>query len=111
MHTRSKLAETIYLTLPWILWPIAFLILRDEFIQGMVVATGIIGVYTLITYDVRDLFTLDSKTLSLSLAYTVILYGLFWAGNKLVTAIGLGHRVIQVYEMIGRNTLLALPLA
>ncbi len=109
MTSRAALAS--YAAAPWILWPLSFVLLREHFIWAMTASTGILGAATLLMLGASEKLRPRPRWIPAAAAYTAILYLAFAAGNLLAEALGLGGGVEEVYRMVGRDPLLAAPLA
>ncbi len=106
----GRAALTIYVAAPWILWPLSFVVFRDHFIWAMAASTGLIGMATLLLGVAENLGPRRRWPLA-AVAYTALLYTAFAAGNLLAEALGMGQGVEEVYRMVGRDPILAAPLA
>ena len=91
----------IYILLPFILWPIAFIILRDIFLISMAISTGLIGILSITLY--RDRISLGGLRglLIIGPPGSIILYFIFYIGDILADILYLSGYIDEVYVMVG----------
>jgi hypothetical protein len=100
-----------YVLLPWILWPLVFVVFREHFLAAMVAATGVLGLATATIGPRVRLGGVGVREAVCSVAYAALLYALFVAGGLLSKMLGFWGGVAAVYEMVGRGLYLVPALA
>lgn len=101
-----------YILLPYILWPITFVILNKFFWVLMPISTGILGVSTLLLY--RDMLWMGElgKGILSGLIGATILYIIFFLGDIASKYLGLSVYIDSVYGMIrGSPTTILLSIS
>ncbi|ABM81163.1 type II CAAX prenyl endopeptidase Rce1 family protein [Hyperthermus butylicus] len=111
LTTYRRVWMVVYVFLPWILWPLAFVVFREHFLIAMVAATGVLGLATATIGPGVRLGGIGVREAVCSVAYAVLLYALFVAGGVLSKLLGLWEGVAAVYGMVGRGLHLVPALA
>lgn len=100
---KVRLLDILYLGLPLVLWPLSFVVLRNEFIYALAASTAILAALTLLLYRKNVKWTRGSSKLAVlafGAASALVLYLIFVAGGMLTSALGLSSYVSSVYSSI-----------
>lgn len=89
-----------YVYSPVALWPLVFIVFRDSFVYAMLIVTTVLGLSSVALYGRRIPLGLGYKDLAHGLAAAALLYLLFYVGDALLEAVGLGRSVTYVYRLI-----------
>ncbi len=92
--------DMLYVGLPFILWIINFIILKEYFLLLMMFSTTFLGILTIILY--RDYIMLETgwRNIFIGFIIAIILYFIFLAGDFLTGVLGIHMYVEQVYHLI-----------
>jgi len=108
-----RIIHIFYIIIPFILWPISFLILKQYFIISMLISTTILGISTLLLCKEFIILKPNHKAFSYGFLGAFILYLIFVAGDVSSEYLGLGIYIDNVYVLIrnlGDKAILSLAL-
>ena len=92
--------KTLYFTLPFILWPLTFIVFKPYFMISMFFSTLLLSGVTLYFFREHIDWGEPSKSLISGIISAITLYLIFYTGNYIAGIIGLGNYVAEVYKMI-----------
>ncbi|MGI0100301.1 MAG: CPBP family intramembrane glutamic endopeptidase [Candidatus Micrarchaeaceae archaeon] len=99
-----KAKDLALMVLPAILWPISFIVLRSIFIYALLVSVFILAVLSIYFHRKNILWKKAKRSAWIAVAAgvvgAVLLYLVFYFGNTVVSALGAGGLVGNVYAMI-----------
>ncbi len=108
-----RIIHIFYIIIPFILWPISFLILKQYFIISMLISTTILGISTFLLCKEFIILKMNHKAFSYGFLGAFILYLIFVAGDVASEYLGLGIYIDNVYVLIrnlGDKAILSLAL-
>jgi|Deesub1362A_J573_1020465.scaffolds.fasta_scaffold00001_561 hypothetical protein len=96
----SRAGDITYIFLPFILWILTFVVLREYFLILMMVSTSILGFLTLLFYREKVFWGDAKKNIIIGASMAISLYFVFVVGDVATAVIGLHAYVEDVYSMI-----------
>ena len=96
----SRTRDIIYIILPFILWIITFVVLREFFLILMTISTSILGILTLLFYREKIFWGSSMGDAIRGVMIAILLYFVFVMGDLFTEVIGLHNYVEDVYSMI-----------
>jgi len=89
-----------YFLLPYFLWLLTFILLKNIFLIAMFASTGILGILTLILYRDSLIFGDYKKGILYGVAAALALYIIFLGGDLITNSLNLSIYVDEVYSMV-----------
>jgi len=89
-----------YFLLPYFLWLLTFILLKNMFLIAMFASTGILGILTLISYRDLLIFGDYKKGILYGVAAALALYIIFLGGGFITNSLNLSIYVDEVYLMV-----------
>lgn len=99
----KNLLLIFYITLPFILWPLVFVVFKEFFWVLMPLATTILGIITLAFFKDNIILGGIQRSINYGISSAIALYLIFIAGDYTTRAIGIAKYVDIIYELINTS--------
>lgn len=90
----------LFILLPFALWPLTFIVLSQFFWIMMPISTTLLGLSSLMLYSDNISWYKTKRFFVLGAFSSIILYGIFWIGDKIAIYLGLGAYIDAVYNLV-----------
>ncbi len=105
---QKNISHMLLFTIPLIVWPLVFVILKNTFLYSMGLATTFLGLTTVLFFK-NDLIHLlingqnqksKLKSIFIGVVSSFVLYIIFLLGGKISYYLGFGNLVLSIYDMV-----------
>ena len=107
------MSALLYFLLPYFLWLLTFILLKNIFLIAMFTSTGILGILTLVSFRDLLIFGDYKKGILYGVAAALALYIVFLGGDLITNSLNLSIYVDEVYLIVtgvSNNTVLSIGL-